>query len=328
MDGVVEPWKDNDQDLHGNFKQFAVLKQRHRHLKVSLSIGGYSWSAHFPTVAANPNTRQTFVNSAMQLLVDLGLDGLDIDWEYPKTPEDAYNYVLLLKELREALDHYHRHHAPQSNRFLLSVAMPCGPENYRLLRLGEMNHYVDIFYLMAYDFAGSWDAQTGHQANLFGSPFSVDQAVNHFLHTGVHSKKIVVGMPLYGRGFSNTHNATGAPYNGVPDGTWEKGSFDYKYLPKQGAREYVDQSAGASWSFDENTREFITYDIPNITVAKCDYIKNRNLGGAMFWELSGDARADNPRSLVSAAYSSLGQELNRDENHIAFPLSKYTNIPH
>ncbi|KAI8080202.1 chitinase [Gilbertella persicaria] len=328
VDGVLDPWKENDKDLHGNLKQFSLLKQQNRHLKVSLSIGGYSWSGNFSTLAAIPESRAMFTKTAISHLQNLGLDGIDIDWEFPKNAKDSENYVLLLKDLRAALDEYQAKVDPTKEPFLLSVAMPCGPENYRILKLGEMAKYVDIFYLMAYDFAGEWDELTGHQSNLYGGPLNVDQAVRDYEKAGVPSKKLVMGMPAYGRGFSNTASKPGSTYKGVPDGSWDRGSFDYKDLPREGAKEYIDEEKIASWSYSKKTREFITYDTPAVVKAKCDYIKERQLGGAMFWELSADINGDDPRSLVHTAYQSLGDRLNDTPNHILFPLSHYNNIPH
>lgn len=326
MDGVQDIWKENDQDLHGNFKQLSLLKNKYRHVKVSLSIGGYSWSSNFSAIASNVETRATFTKTALSHLENLGLDGIDIDWEFPKDATDAENYVLMLRELRIALDEYQLKYDPTDDPFLLSVAMPCGPENYNILKLSEMSEYVDIFYLMAYDFAGDWDKKTGHQSNLFGGSLNVNQAVTDFEKAGVPSKKLVMGLPMYGRGFSNTIAKTGSSYRGVPDGSWDKGSFDYKDLPRNGATEYLDEEIGASWSYDENTREFITYDSPAVIQLKCDYIKERQLGGAMFWELSADNT--NERSLLDTVYQSIGSRLNSDDNHLIYPLSSFDNIPH
>ncbi|KAG2213025.1 hypothetical protein INT47_011174 [Mucor saturninus] len=325
LDGVQDPWKENDQDLHGNFKQLSLLKKKYRHVKVSLSVGGYSWSSNFSAIASSTESRATFTKTAIEHLENLGLDGIDIDWEFPQDTTDAENYVLLLKEVRVALDNYQSTNDPTNGPFLLSVAMPCGPENYNLLKLEEMSQYVDIFYLMAYDFAGDWDKKTGHQSNLFGGPLNVDQAVTHFEKAGVPSKKIVMGLPMYGRGFSNTIGRPGSSYHGIPDGSWDKGSFDYKDLPRKGAKEHFDEELGASWSYDENKREFVTYDSPAVAQLKCDYIKERQLGGAMFWELSADAVSDD-RSLLETVYQNLGSRLNTDENHLVYPHSSFDNV--
>lgn len=327
LDGVVDPWKEKDLDLHGNMKQFALLKQRNRHLKVSLSIGGYSWSSNFSAIASSSSARATFTKTALNHLQNLGLDGIDIDWEFPQTAADAENYVLLLNELRQALDAYQKEYDPTDDPFLLSVAMPCGPENYKVLKLSEMADVVDIFYLMAYDFAGDWDPVTGHQSNLYGGPLNVDRAVRDYQKQGVPARKLVMGLPLYGRGFSNTKQKPGSSYSGVPEGSWDKGSFDYKDLPREGAEEFFDKERGASWSFDKDTKEFVTYDSPQVIALKSQYIKDNHIGGAMFWELSADIK-EGERGLLNTVYSILGSQLNSIKNHIIYPLSHYDNIPH
>lgn len=114
--------------------RLLLLKKQHRHLKLLLSIGGWTYSSHFAAVKTAAG-RSKFVSSAMKILEDVGLDGLDIDWEYPKDSQEANQYVALLAELRAALNA--RSHAVQA-RHWLSIAAPCG-EQMRTLDVRAMD---------------------------------------------------------------------------------------------------------------------------------------------------------------------------------------------
>ena len=76
-----------------------------RNLKVTLSVGGwtYSQSGHFNFVT-DATKRTTFVNSAIQLIEDYGFDGLDLDFEYPSSAAQGQGFADLLTSLRSAFD--------------------------------------------------------------------------------------------------------------------------------------------------------------------------------------------------------------------------------
>ena len=195
-----------------------------------------------------------------------------------------------------------------------------------------MNQYLDFWNLMGYDFAGSWDSVAAHQANLYPSktnpstpPFSVSAAVEYYMAHGVPPSKIVLGMPLYGRAFTNT-NGPGHSYNGVGEGSWEQGVWDYKVLPRPGAKEHYDSSCGASWSYDQTSRTMFTYDPPERVEEKARFVDRLGLGGGMWWESSCDRSVHNG-SLIAGFVRVLGDEtLKREQNCLEYPQSKFDNL--
>ncbi|KAF9566773.1 glycoside hydrolase family 18 protein [Agrocybe pediades] len=331
-----DSWNDVGNNLYGNFKAIYNLKKQNRHLKVLLSIGGWTYSPNFHPVVVNPALRAKFVESSVKLLEDYGLDGLDVDYEYPTNDAQAAGYVSLLKEMRAALD---KHQAKKGSgcKFLLTIAAPCGPTNYNILRVAEMDASLDFWNLMAYDFSGSWDPVANHQANLYGGPLSASGAVDFFISKGVLRDKLVLGVPLYGRSFANTEGV-GKSFSGVGQGTWEQGVYDYRVLPLPGSTVTNDSNAVASWSYDKTKKELISFDTEEVAKWKGQYIKRENLGGSMFWELSGDKGSSREgmeggagkepqpgKSLVTIVKDAMGG-LEKSNNWLSYTESKFDNM--
>jgi chitinase len=319
---LTDPWSDTDKhyehdswndvgtNVYGCAKQLFLQKKKNRQMKVLLSIGGWTYSSNFAQPASTPQGRARFANSAVDLMMNLGFDGLDVDWEYPQNDTQANDLVNLLAETRKALDAYACEHTPDAH-YLLTVASPAGPTNYNKMRLAEMDKHLDFWNLMAYDYAGSWDSTAGHQANWAPdagnstcTPFSTAHALRDYIAAGVPAHKIVVGVPLYGRSFTNT-SGPGTAYSGLGEGSWERGVYDYKALPANGSDVYSDMKVGASWSYDNNTRTMVSYDTPEMVRLKAHQIQQMGLGGAMYWESSGDRKGEGSLiSTVSLRYPS------------------------
>jgi chitinase len=94
-------------------------------------------------------------------------------------------------------------------------------------------------------------------------------------------------MPLYGRAFVNT-TGPGHNYTGGGTGMAEEGIWHYKVLPLAGAEVIELPKIGASYSYDPKRMAFVTYDTLNVTKIKAEYIKEKKLGGAMWWEVNMD----------------------------------------
>jgi chitinase len=152
---------------------------------------------------------------------------------------------------------------------------------------------------MTYDFHGTWESVTNFHSPLYASSsdpsspplnttFNTHSTVQGYLAAGVPATKLVMGVPFYGRGWTNVPNVNNGLYQSgsAAPGTYEAGIEDYKVLKNKGYPGYRHPEAEAYWIFDGST--FWTFDDPVSMANKMGYIGTAGLAGAMFWELSGD----------------------------------------
>ncbi len=289
-------WKDGFFDL---FDQIAEIKRRYPSLKVNLSIGGWGVDG-FSDVAYYEYLRNSFVNNVIEWISKYGFDGVDIDWEYPVNgangmikarPSDKTNFTLLMKELRSALDDTGKR---LNKKLTLSFAGGAFYPYLDWIEPREISEIVDYVNLMTYDFYGEWSKTTGHHSNLYKSSYQrddicVDKAVNYYISHGFDSRKIVVGVPFFGKvwsGVEGRDNGLYQKFKGVlyPEGIGYQDILSLKNTI--GLKEYWDESAKAPFLYNGDI--WISYDNENSIKVKVDYVKSNRLGGIMIWEYSHD----------------------------------------
>jgi chitinase len=333
VDGKADPPLDK---FLGNFKQLKELKEKYPKLQVLMSLGGWTWSAKLSDAARTPASRSRFVSSCIDAFIKGNLetnpgdpssvvaglgagvfDGIDLDWEYPASPgntgnvyrpEDTANYTALLAEFRRQLDAYgkqtHKH-------YLLTAAMPASQELASKIQIKKVAKYLDWANLMTYDYHGTWESTTNFDAPLYLSPddpskdkkYDVDDTVRYYLAQGMPAKKINLGLPFYGRGWTGVSPAAHGLDQSATDGAeglYEKGIDDYKRIATLPAPVYRDPVTDQVWKFDGTT--WWTYDDAQVIAAKMAYVKKMGLGGAMAWSLDGD---DANATLVKAMAAGL-----------------------
>jgi chitinase len=159
---------------------------------------------------------------------------------------------------------------------MLTAALPAGRWALQHIDLYKAQEYLDLINLMAYDFAGPWRPTAGHHAQLYPAQDgenSGSAAVDYILSTGFPSKKIILGVPVYGRSFIGASRA-GDQYHGNGG---DEGTFEYKALPRPGTQEWVDvERCGAFCSGGDGG--FVTYDNPETVRMKGRYCKEKDLG--------------------------------------------------
>ncbi|XP_056639626.1 probable chitinase 10 isoform X1 [Diorhabda sublineata] len=304
--GKLSSFESNDETKDGKiglYERIHKLKKANPKLKTLLAIGGWSFGTQkFKDMAASRYARQTFIFSAIPFLRQRNFDGLDIDWEYPKGSDDKKNYVLLLKELREAFEAESQE--IKKNRLLLSAAVPVGPDNIRGgYDVPAVASYLDFINLMAYDFHGKWEKETGHNAPLY-SPSSdsqyqkqlnVEHAANLWVKLGAPKEKMVIGMPTYGRSFTLsdvTRHGVHAPSSaGGKEGTYTKeGGFLAYYeiceMLLNGATYYWDDEMKVPYLVHGD--QWVGFDDEKSIRNKMKWIKENGFAGAMVWTVDMD----------------------------------------
>ena len=147
-----------------NLRGLTALRRDHAGLKIVLSVGGWDESRLFSDAAASASSREVFAQSCVELLTAHGLDGVDLDWEYPVSggaagtvhrPQDRENFTALLQALRAALDRQGR---LDGKDYVLSAAGAADGGYLRYIEPQAVAETVDHIFLMAYDFHGPWDS--------------------------------------------------------------------------------------------------------------------------------------------------------------------------
>jgi chitinase len=285
-----------------NFAVLNSLKRQFPALQVVVSVGGGGkGSAPFSDMAFTREGRKKFIESCVAFLEKYNLDGVDIDWEYPGVPghqnnkfraEDKQTYTLLLKELRLRLNReqkkLHRH-------LVTSTATGWTTSWIEHTDMRQASKWVDTVNLMCYDYYEPYDKTTGHDAPLFTNPadpkgVSTDRSVKENLAAGVPARKLVVGVPFYGKQWESVppqNHGLFQPAKPAANPTPLYGVIAANMIG-HGFMRYWDPIAQAPYLYNETTGTFVTYDDPEALAKKTAYVMKHHLGGIMFWEYTGD----------------------------------------
>jgi chitinase len=263
MDWAGVPGAELDPTLgyKGHFNLLTRYKKSHPNVRTLISVGGWAETGGYfddngkhvdnggfyrmTTNADNSvNTAgiNAFATSVVAFIRQYGFNGVDIDYEYPTSMNNAGNpddfgqanarraglnksYPVLMRTLREKLD---QAAAADGRYYLLTVAAPSsgyllrGQENF------AATQYLDYINMMSYDLHGAWNHFVGPNAalydngddaelvnwNVYNTPqydgagyLNTDWAY-HYFRGAVQSGRINIGVPYYTRGFQGVTGGT------------------------------------------------------------------------------------------------------------------------
>ncbi|MBJ9558742.1 glycoside hydrolase family 18 protein [Citrobacter sp. FDAARGOS_156] len=329
------------QKVQDDLLKIPQLRKQNPNLKVLLSVGG--WGARgFSGAAATKESRAVFIQSAQEIIAKYGLDGIDLDWEYPvngawglveNQPADRANFTALLTELRAALGH----------KKLLTIAVGANAESPKSwVDVKAIAPSLDYINLMTYDMA--YGTQY-FNSNLYDSTqwptvaaadrYSANFVVDNYLAAGLKASQMNLGIGFYGRVPKRAvepgidWSKPDAQKNPVTQPYFEPAQIElFKSLgvdlskdtyvkyndivaklindPQKRFSQHWDDEAKVPWisvqSADGKALFALSYENPRSVAIKADYIKSKGLGGAMFWEYG----ADDQNQLAKQLADSLG----------------------
>lgn len=253
--------------------RFATVKAKAKanNVKFGISIGpgtGVTEDTYL-TIAKSATARGNFVKNIVAFAKNNELDGVDMDWEYPRNNNggsDAFH--ALMQELSTELH--------KIGKFLSAAVTPAvyASTNKDAI-LQNTYQYIDFLNIMQYDGAGYDTAEPLNHASYKMSVASLDYWLG--ASRNLPKVKAVVGMPLYGK------SAGGA-------------SIGYRDI----------EASGANVNLNVATVNGTQYGYNGIaTIQQKTQLAKDRANGIMFWEFSHDSNNDN--SLIKAANDKLGR---------------------
>jgi GH18 family chitinase len=179
-------------------------------VKVLISVGGWGYDSEFETLASDPISREVFTEKLVAFIGEHELDGIDIDWEYPKQDSKG-NFLALLENIQSAL--------PSGK--LLTAAVVAAGENANGIP-PEAFSFLDFVNVMIYD---------GPQHAAIDYAHS---SLDYWEDRGLSIDKTVMGVPFYSQPFfapyrkiiesdpsaayrdNSNYHGTDISYNGIP----------------------------------------------------------------------------------------------------------------
>lgn len=268
-----------------NLDRFKALMAQFPELKYNLSVGG--WGADgFSSAVATPETREKLADSAVRVLEELDLNGLDWDWEYPGSDmagiacakDDPVNMSAFLVLLRQKMDCLSER---TGKKYELSIA--AGANRIHDYLWDQVEPVLDSVNLMTYDMVT--EGQVAHVSNLLNcsrASYSVEQSVADFTAAGVPCEKLLIGGTMYFHRYCGVDTA--APFN---KRFREKG---HPVSHDAVGEDYVqlwDEEAKAGYFVKGD--ELLSGDDVRSMDAKRAYIEAENLAGIILWELNEDS---------------------------------------
>lgn len=281
----------------------GTIHRKNPHAKTLLTVGG--WSADgknakvFARMAASRESRRGFIESCIEVARKYGFDGIDLDWEFPRSPKDMRNLGKLLEECRAKVNKdKHDQTLLLTAAVASTVEISYSPEEAtRSYPVRSINENLDWVNVMCYDYYGEFTPkETGAPAALYNprKRKSTSFAVDAWISAGLRRSKFVMGLPLFGRTWTLQNprlNGIGAAAVAVGLGCpGDDGKMSYseveKFNREKNATVVYDPETVSTYSYAGTA--WIGYDDTRSTTVKIRHAQDHGIRGYFIWNVTGD----------------------------------------
>lgn len=301
-------------------KKLAAYKKDYPELKLLLFIGGWGKNADgFSEMAKDDAKRALFCSECVRLCNEYGLDGVDLDWEYPtyaaKTTlsdgsyyyngadkADRANFTKLVKELRAAL----------GVKKIISFA--AASDDYSSAEYIDYNgvlEWVDYINVMTYSMGDpnpSNPSKQKHNSPLYKSSRFANNRGGADCIEGYHNKQGVpynrmnYGIGFYGHGDGSVYPSS-VSYT-IAREALEKGTASGKSVVGYNIRWWDDASKSCYLGNADGTM-YASYEDAESIGYRVAYLKSKGMLGCLIWEYRED---DSSGTLRKALYQKMTAE--------------------
>lgn len=240
-------------------------------------------SSEWSDIALSNSRIENFANNIVKAINEYGFDGVDIDWEYPRTNSESTAFVKMMEVIYTKVKENNPNH-------LVTAAIAGGIYQPPRYNLSQSHQYIDYVNVMAYGLTDSngqyqnplYKSTTAHDTiNNVGKTLnttSIKESVEIFNGYGIPNSKLIIGLAFYGikqvKVGSSWQNSGSVKYPDIASG----------YLNNPNYIERYDEIAQVPYIVSKDGSEFISYDNVKSIRAKTKFVKDEGLAGLMFWE--------------------------------------------
>ncbi len=299
-------------DANNNFTYVpdpGLVKHGHRQGKlvlISLAGGGCNISI-LSELAKTPEKLAAYVDKVMKHVEEHDYDGVDSDWEHPRTPELGAQWSAMIKSFRVKLDALGKR---KGRRMYLTTALS-GVWTWQYNDYAVMRDCLDYFNFMAYDFA--WGSSNYHSP-MYANPAdpAQDSIIDHLKaleeKAGFPRSKIIVGLPFYGNYFE-----VDRPFVKVDPKKWRQVWYRDALQLSEGVKRGYDPNSAGVWAWAPDRTKLVIYDSPQSIYDKTREYLRLGYGGVFCWAVDRDILPDGSQPLNDAMMKSVSDFTTRHQ---------------